>query len=162
MIECDLEFDVKRRQGGLSQGALFVRMLNETIIFTDDAIGDVGLNPLLRFDGTWLLDGSVTWGAPVQSSFSGLMSLGTLEKGQDGDGGIEIVSLRRSTLTASFENVSGRISDLLLNEPLVGKQVEYFVMYPGLPQEKWVRLFKGEIESVDAAHDVVNVTMASS
>lgn len=150
MITTSLAFEKVRKTGRLPQVALQLNLLSRVVIFAQDGI-ELLETVARKYDGSWQYDGTVQYGsADIVDLYHGVTSVSVLTEGDEGPpGSIEIQPARRSTFSVTIQNPTGRLSELVASDPLVGANTKLILTYPEItPSARLNDRFKGEVNRI--------------
>jgi hypothetical protein len=171
MITTTLAFEKIRKTGQLPQIALVIRTIVGDLVFAQDgmafadAISPTATFNIYYFDGGRNFDGTIRYGAQGlalqqyagQAVYRGLLRVGALDEGDDGQGIVSVLSSRAGTVTVTMDNADGRLSDLILTAPLVGSDADVVLSFPGLTVDDVVRRYSGVVSRLTLTDDTLEL-----
>lgn len=128
VVDIPLEFEALRQHGRIPQVALLMRLVTRTVVATADGIAT---NQLPDNVEELIHDG---------------LQVGDLVEGSDGDQmSLEVQPGRQASFRVRIANTTGKMSQFLMSDPLIGADAELILSFPGLDGDHSFSRFKGEI-----------------
>lgn len=160
MIQTTLAFEKKRRSGQPPQLALYIQLINSTLVLSAAGVEGLDAGVLYKADGSKKADGSITAGELVHTVARSLLSLEDLSLGEElaGDPNaprVTVMPSRKGTTRAVIDNTTGLLGELMANEPFLGKAAEVRLTYPGLTLTDMPTAFSGEVAGEEIGEHVV-------
>jgi hypothetical protein len=125
-----LNFEILRTRGRIPQIALYLYLYTRTVVISIDGIAG------LEDEGADVIKEGI--------------SVGDLVEGNDGNGiEFHLLPQRRSTFSVHVANTTGRMSNLVASDPIVGADAELFLYYPEIGIEDRFSRRKGEVVGLE-------------